>query len=81
MVEEEAVVVVRNPKEYRAIFSSPYGGSRSLGPVVETLQAALESRPERSEETHEYVSGVEIREVTPWRAIPVDDILKAKGLK
>lgn len=68
-------------KEYRAIFSSPYGTDKgSRGPVVGTLQEALESRPERAEETHEYLSGVMVREVVPWRAVPVNDILKVKGL-
>lgn len=71
-----------NQKEYRAIFSSPYGEEKgSKGPVVGTLEEALASLPPRTEETHEYLSGVQVREVVPWRAVPVYDLLKAKGLK
>lgn len=59
--------------EYRAKFSSPYpnAGSGSLGPVRGTLEEALEDRPQRSEETHEYLSGVITRKVEPWTDVPL----------
>lgn len=74
-------MALRNQKEYQAIFYSPYGHVGSKGPIVDTLEKAMECRPERAEETHEYLGGFEVREVAPWRAVSVDDILKAKGLK
>lgn len=58
--------------EYRAKFSSPYPhGVGSLGPVRGTLEEALTDRPQRSEETHEYLSGVITRKVEPWSDVPL----------
>lgn len=57
-------------EEFRAVFTSPHGQGGSRGPGRASLVQALKDRPERSEETHEYLSGVECRQVSPW--IPVD---------
>ena len=59
--------------EYRAEFSSPYPhGTGSLGPVRGTLEEALADRPHRSEETHEFMTGVRVRKVEPWFDVPPD---------
>lgn len=61
--------------EYRAKFSSPYPhGTGSLGPVRGTLEEALKDQPTRSEETHEYLSGVRTRKVEPWADVPLDTL-------
>lgn len=51
--------------EYRAVFSTPYGEPDSYGAAVANLADLPTSAP-RSEETHGYVSGVQVRIVTAW---------------
>lgn len=64
--------------EYEAIFSNPYNDDVSYGPSRATLEAALKDRPTRSEETHEYLSGVREREVSNWRRVPLSKLTKEK---
>lgn len=61
-------------KEYRAVFGSKHNDDLSYGPVRLILRAALQDKPERPEETHEYLVGAEEREVQPWRSVPLSEI-------
>ncbi len=62
---------------YRAIFEGPNGAlfERSTGRDRDTLLEALNDRPERSEETHAVIVGVEYRTVTLWRSVPLHKII------
>lgn len=61
-------------REYRAVFGSKHNDDLSYGPVRLNLRTALQDKPERSEETHEYIIGAEAREVQPWRSVPLSEI-------
>lgn len=63
-------------KEFKAVFSSPHGGTEILGPARTTLEEALKDRPERSEESHAYLTGVVTRDTTPWTAVPLAAIME-----
>lgn len=63
-------------KEYRAIFGNPHNSDRRLGSRKhQTIKDALSERPERSEETHEFVVGVEERVVSRWSSVPVSKLV------
>lgn len=66
--------------EFRARFASANGnGSGSHGPTRDNLDAALRDRPDRAEETLEYLIGVERREVEPWQAVPLSTLVEAQS--
>jgi hypothetical protein len=62
---------MRTFNRYRAVFTNSHGEEQT------TLRAALQDTPERAEETQEDLIGIEIREVTEWRAVPLAEVMKA----
>lgn len=66
-------------EEFRAVFASPHDASIEKGPARDTMEEVLKDRPMRSEETHRYLAGVEVRGVSPWRAVPLDELMENKS--
>lgn len=64
-------------KEYRAVFGNPHNEDRRMGSKThDTIIGALSERPERSEETHEFVVGVEERAVSKWSSVSVRRVME-----
>lgn len=65
-------------EEFRAVFASPHDESSEKGLARNSMEEALKDRPMRSEETHRYLAGVEVRGVSPWRAVPLNELMENK---
>lgn len=78
MANDQPDVQFWGKKQYRPVFSNPHDEYTQTGSSYDTLEEAVKEHPRRSEETHAYLSGVEVRVVSPWRAMSLHDLMEVK---
>ena len=64
-------------KEYQAVFTGPDGRTGSRGEARSSIKQALQDTPVDGMESSEELTGVEVREVTPWAPVALSEIIKA----
>lgn len=63
-----------NEIQYRAVFTTP-DNHQSYGLERPTLSEAMKDRPDRAEETLAVLTGIQIRSVSPWKGVSLDEII------